>query len=66
MQVGPRRTRAVERGLTVADDVDLVALALQRAGQGSGDRRVVLDEQHRGHVATVRPVVGVCWHDRPP
>ena len=43
----------VDRRRTVVDDVDLVALALQRAGQRSGDRRIVLDEQHGGHGATV-------------
>src|SRR6478609_4441032 len=51
-QVG-RAQGLLERGDAVGADVDVVALAPQRAGQRVGDRGVVLREQHLGHGAIV-------------
>lgn len=48
--------RGLEGLAAVGADVDVVALTSQGPGQGFGDRRVVLGEQHSGHAATV--VVG--------
>ena len=44
---------AVQRRRSVGADVDVVALAPQRAGQRLGDGGVVLGQQHSGHVRIV-------------
>src|SRR5262249_43378939 len=48
-QVDALAQRLVERAGPVRRDVHLVPLAAQGAGQGFGDRGVVLGEQHAGH-----------------